>query len=190
MPLSPTNITAAIFAAGPDLRGISWARFVPVLGSALAAWAQVPGNLVINGVTTGVAGAGSVFGTLAVPPNPIPVIGASASAGMLGVSAAGMARAVGVGVAASFSTTYVGVSAGVGAGTDISRVVIANGPALTAAITTAATAAGMGGVLIPQIAVGFGTGISILLLTATGIGVVTGPAGPIPGGGTSVSRIL
>lgn len=192
MPLSAPTITAAILAAGTDLRGPSWFRLAPVIGAAVYAWSQIPGNLVVSGVTVGVAGGGSVFGTLVVPPNPVPVEAAAAAAGLLGFAAPMLARAIGVGVATAFSTsgTYIGVSAGVGTGTDVSHIVSANGPALIAAITAAAGASGVLGVNVPRIASGLGTGIAVLLLTGSGVGVVTGPSGPSPAAGTSISRVF
>ena len=179
MALTSQAITAAILAADPTLTGPSWLQLAQVLGTAVRAWVGAPGNLVLTGVTSGFAGAGTVTGTFAVPPNPAALTSAVASAGLLGVIAPQMALAVGAGVSAAFSATatYAGVSAGVGSGTDISAVAVSNGPALSAAILTAAASANMTGVLMPQIASGFGTGIAVLLMGGTGVGVVSGPGG-------------
>lgn len=189
MALTAQAITAAILAADPTLTGPSWLLLAQVIGTAVRAW--VPGNLVLTGVTSGLAGAGTVTGTFTVPPNPVALTSAVASAGLLGVIAPQMALAVGAGVSAAFSTTatYAGVSAGVGSGSDLSTVAVSNGPALTAAILTAAASANMSGVLVPQIASGFGTGIAVLLMGGTGVGVVSGPGG-LAATGTSTSGVV
>lgn len=192
MALTPPMITAAIAAAGPELKGIVWVRLTVVLGIAVATWAQVPANLAMQGVTTGAAGSGVVTGKMAVTPAPLPVPAAVSAATVVGLDAASVARAVGLGVAAAFnaSATYQGVSVGVGSGTDVSKVSLSNGPSLVAAIQAAALSTAFGGVVMPRVATGLGTGIAALLLTGTGIGVVAGPVGPAPGAGTSVSRVF
>ena len=130
VPLSPSGISQAILAAGPDLRGQGWNRFVVVVGSAVAAWARVPTSLALQGVTAGILGSGTVSGKVFVPAAPLPVPAAAALASLLGVSASSVARAVGTGVSAAFtaSATYRGVSVGVGSGSDVSRVSVSNGP--------------------------------------------------------------
>jgi hypothetical protein len=192
MALAPPAVTAAIIAAGPELLGADWYRLATVLGSATVAWAVVPANLVLSGVTTGVVGSGLVNGKLLVPPVPITVPAASTSVGLLGFVSPSMARAVGIGVATAFSAAgqYQGASVGVGTGSDISKVVVANPAALILSIQGVAASAGMVGGDMPRLATALGTGISTLLLTGTGVGVVTGPAGPLPAGGSSISRVF
>ena len=192
MPLSPNAITQAILSAGSDLKGPSWVQLATAIGIAVASWAQLPANLAIQGVTVGGAGTGTVTGKLSVTPSALPVAASVAAAGLIGVNAASLSRAVGLGIAAAFngSATYQGVSAGVGTGTDISKVVTANAPSLIAALGLAASSTGLVGVNISRICTGLGPGIATLLLTGTGAGVVTGPTGPAPGSGTSVSRVF
>lgn len=192
MPVAPSTISQAILAAGPDLKGASWVRLTAVIGIAVAAWAQVPANLALQGVTAGAVGAGTVTGKVYVVPAPLPVPAAMALAGLLGLDAASVGRAVGLGVAAAFnaSAAYQGVSVGVGTGTDVSKVSLSNGPSLVAALSLAATSSGMTGVDIPRVMAGLGPGIATLLLTGTGTGVVAGPVGPSPGAGTSLSRVF
>lgn len=192
MPLTPPTVTASIIAAAPDLPGPDFQRIATLLGSAITAWAQVPANVVVQGVTTGAAGAGAVTGKLFVPIQPLPVNASFAGASLLGTNAQQMARGIGVGVATAFTSSaqYVGVSAGVGAGTDISRITVANPAALTATILAAAPGLGFAGASMPTFAAAVGTGVSTLLLTGTGTGAVAGPGGPAPTAGTSVSKVL
>lgn len=192
MPLAPPLISASISAATPDLPGPDFQRLSVLLGVAIFSWAIVPSNIVVQGVTTGAAGAGAVVGTINVPPVPLPVNGTFAAAGLLGPNGQQMARGIGVGVALAFTANaqYVGASAGVGAGTDISKITFANPATLTAAILAAAPAVGFAGANLGQIATAVGTGVSALLLTGTGVGGVAGPVGPAPAVGTSVSKVV
>lgn len=192
MPLAPPAITAAILAAGPDLRGPSWIKLATTVGIAVAAWSQLPANVTLQGVTTGAVGSGIVTGKLSVIPAPLPVPAAVAAASLLGLDAASVGRAVGLGVAAAVnaSATYQGASVGVGSGTDVSKVTLSNGPTLVAALGLAASSTGLVGVNVPRICAGLGPGIAALLLTGTGIGVVAGPVGPAPSAGTSLSRVF
>lgn len=192
MPLSPPAITAAIIAATPDLPGTDFQRLALLLGVGIYTWAIVPSNIVVQGVTTGAIGAGTVTGKLFVAPVPATVNGAFAAAGLLGPAGQQMARGIAVGVATAFSANaqYFGASAGVGAGTDISKITVANPATLTAAVLAAAPAVGFAGPNLSQIAIAVGTGVSALLLTGTGVGGVAGPSGPSPSGGTSVSKVV
>lgn len=174
------------------MQGPAWIQLAGVIGSAVFAWSQSPSNLSLQGVTTGVAGGGFVTGTIFVRPIPLPVSASLDAAGLVGVDAALIGQAVGIGVATTFSAsaTYQGTSAGVGSGTDVSRISVANGPALVLALNAAAATAGLRGVSVPRISTGLGPGIAALLLTGTGTGVVSGPSGPAPAVGTSISRVF
>ena len=193
MPLAPPAVAAAIIAAGPELKGTSFLQLTGWFGAGIATWAQIPVNVVVNGVTAGAAGGGAVFGKLFVPPNPTLVVGSFVAAGLAGKDGATLARALGTGVPAVFtaSAQYTGVSAGVGAGTDISKIIVANPAALTALLMALAQAFGLLGAFdIPKLAAAAGTGVSGLLLAGTGVGAVSGPAGPAPAAGTSISKVL
>lgn len=192
MPVTGPTVASALVAAAPELVGPDWLRLSTVLGNAIAAWAVVPANVVLNGVTTGVAGSGTVNGTVSVAPNVPLVAGALTSAGFAGPNSASLAKAVAVGVATSFtaSALYQGASVGVGSGSDVSTITAANPVALSGIIQATASAAGMNGPNIAQLSVGVGNGVAALLLTGTGVGVVAGPGGPVPGAGTSVSRVV
>lgn len=192
MPLTAPIITQAIIAAGPDLHGPSWIRLATVVGIAVSSWAQIPANLTLQGVTAGAMGSGIVTGKIAVTPVPITVPAGMLAAGLIGIEAASMGRAIGMGTAIAFnaSALYQGASVGVGSGTDISKVTLSNSPSLVLALSIAASSTGMVGVNIPRLCAGIGSGIATLLLTGTGTGVVAGPTGPAPGSGTSLSRVF
>jgi hypothetical protein len=192
MPLIPTAVSAAIVAAGPDLRGTVWQRVCQALGVAVASWTTTPGNIVVAGVTSGTAGSGTVNGKLFVLPQPLPVSGAFSGASLLGVESPQVSKAVGVGVGNAFNAgaLYQGISAGVGVGADVVSKVTANPTTLTAAIMAAGAATGLKGVNMPQLAGALGTGIASLISGASGAGTVTGAGGPAPAAGTSVSRVV
>ena len=192
MPINAPVIAQAIIAAGPDIVGVSWPRLATVIGIAVATWAVVPANLSMQGVTTGTLGSGTVTGKFYVVPAPLPVPAAMALATVLGVRAPSLARALGMGVAAAFnaSASYTGVSAGVGTGSDVSKVVLANGPALVLALQAAAVSSGLVGVALPTLFAGVGPGIANLLLLGTGTGVVTGAGSPASGVGSSTSVVF
>lgn len=192
MPLTAPVITSAILAAGPGLTGVVWPRLVSVIASAIVVWAPIPANLTLTGVTTGTVGSGMVNGKVFVAPTALPVSGAFLAADIAGVNATRIAQALGIGVANAFtlSAQYQGTSVGVGVGSDVSKVTLTNGPFLTAAIVAAATAQGIVGPFIGRLSVGIGNGIAALLLSGTGVGVVTGPTGPSAAAGTSLSRIF
>lgn len=193
MPLEPTTIAGAILTANPNLKGPDWVRFVGVLSAAIAAWAQTPGNIVVNGVSSGVIGSGTVTGKLAVKPDPLPVSSAEGAALLLGIASPQIAAAVGVGVANAFTAqaAYTGVSTGVGVGADVVVAVIPNPTTLTAAITAAMASGGFLGVHVPRIASALGTGIAALIASGTtGGGVVAGAGGPAPSGGKTTSTVV
>jgi hypothetical protein len=191
LPLTAPTLSQAIIAAGPDLKGVLFARVATFIGIGVATWALVPANLALQGVTTGAVGSGTVMGKMYVVPAPLPVP-AQALTVLFGVQASSVARAVGLGIAAGFnaSAAYQGASVGVGTGSDISKVSLANGPSLVLALSAAAASTGLVGVDIARLCAALGPGIATLLLTGTGTGVVAGPVGPSPGAGTSISRVF
>lgn len=192
MPINPTLITQAILAAGPDLKGPSWQRLASMVGTATAAWAVIPSNLVLQGVVTGTVGSGTVTGKFFVTPVPIIVPANLSLVGLSGPIAPSMGRAIGMGVATAFnaSASYQGVSVGVGVGSDVSRVAFANSSTLISTLNLTASGMGLTGMDISLLSTGIGLGIANLLMSGNGTGIVTGPTGPTPGTGTSVSRVF
>lgn len=192
MPITGPAITASILAAGPTLKGPVWPRIALMVGTAVGAWAQLPSNLSLQGVTTGVAGAGVVTGKFSVIPAPLPVPAAFASTGFQGFDVPVLTSAIGLGVANAFNAlaAYQGASAGVGTGADVSKVIVSNGPSLILLLNAVAGSQGLVGYDMPRLSSALGSGIATLLATGTGVGVVTGPAGPAPAVGTSFSRVF
>ena len=193
MALTAPAMTAAILAAGPELKGQDFVRVSAAISTAVVAWAVVPANLALSGVTLGVLGAGVVNGKLSVAPQPLPVIGAATASGLVGFMSPSFTRAVGLGIASTFSASgqYQGSSVGVGFGSDLSKVTVSNTATLISGLQAALNSTGIVGFDVPQVSVALGTGISALLLTGVGAGVVTGPVGPSPAGGTSpLSRVF
>jgi hypothetical protein len=192
MALTAPAVTGAILAAAPELKGVDWFRLATAVGSAVVIWAVIPANLALVGVTTGAAGSGVANGKVSMVPQPLPVPAAAVASGLLGFVSPSMTRSIGMGVAIAFSASaqYQGVSVGVGTGSDVSKIVLANPATLISTLQAVLNGSGLLGVNIPQLAVALGTGIPTLLLTGTGIGVVTGPAGPAPAVGTSTSRVF
>jgi hypothetical protein len=94
--------------------------------------------------------------------------------------------------ALSTSAGYVGVSAGVGVGTDLSKVVYADAALLTGLLTANFAAVGLLGPTALRFAGGVGAGLATLALTGTGVipGIVTGVPSPAPSVGTSTSKVV
>lgn len=191
MALTPASITAALEssrAAGvfPFL-GPTFSQIALAIGSSVSAWAVGQSqNVALVGAVTGAAGAGVINAPttrIIVPPDPASVLAGLTSAGVIGPTASSLASVVAVGISSAFGTVgqYQGVSAGVAAGADASKITVAN-PATLSAIMVPAFAGIVGpGPTSPQIATGLSLGIATLLLTGTGFGAVTpSPGAPPP----------
>jgi hypothetical protein len=191
MPLSAATITAGILSAGAgqSITGPAFPKLATAIGNGVYAWAVVPVNLVIQGITTGTVGAGITLGTLTIiPPNIAAVVNALAGANVLGVVAPRLATAVVTGIVVAFTgASYKGVSVGVGVGADAGMITATNGPALVGAIYAAMIDKGPAAFPVAQ---GLGLGIATQLLGSVAVGVVTGPPG-LPGPpGTSISGMV
>lgn len=188
MALNATNIGLAILSSSPDLRGVTWSNIASAIGVGVYSWLP---TITIQGVVTGSIGAGAVSGKMSFSPNALPVASSMQLSGIVGCTSLAIARGVGVGIgtALNASAQYTGVSAGVGFGSDVSKVVFADSSSLATSLIAAFTGYGLTGVEMSNLCVGLAPGISALLSTGVGVGVVTGPTGPLPGTGTSLSRI-
>lgn len=177
--------------AGPTLKGQVWVRAATGVGVAVQTWLATPGNVVLNGVVTGIAGGGTVTGKAFVVPAPLPVNLTVAAASLLGVDAQLAATAIGLGVgtAVNASAAYVGVSQGA-IGVEVSKVAYANSGTLTALLAANFAAQGLNGPVALQFAAGLGPGIAGIMLTGAGAGAAVGPGGPLPAVGTSVSNFV
>jgi hypothetical protein len=189
MPVNPTLIANAILAASPDLTGLVWPSLCQAVGIGVSTWiVGNPANFALTGVTVGTVGTGSVTGTLVFPPQPALVLAQMTETGVL-ASRIGESIAFGVSTGLTGSQ-YVGVSTGVGTGTDTSFVSLSNGATLTASLLLACQGLSLVGVDIPNLCVGLGNGLAAMLQLGTGVGVVAGPSGPAPSTGVSLSTVF
>lgn len=195
MPLVPAQIAASIISASSFPGGPTWPLTAQAIGRAISIWGTSnPANLAMAGITTGSAGAGTVLGSLTIPPNPSLVVSAFAANGMVGPTSLPIANAVAIGVSSSVTSTglYTGVSVGVSSGGDVSSVVLANSVTLQAVLFTEMVSSyGGSGTSTALMAKALAEGISLLFLSGSGIGAVapTGPVGPAPASGTSLSVV-
>jgi hypothetical protein len=197
MPVTAPVVTASILAAGAaGLNGPVWLSLAGAVGFAVEQWV-LAGGVVLAGVTTGTAGGGAVTGvptSLFFPPQPLPVSAATAAVSILGPVGQLASAAIGVGVANALSTTagYAGVSIGVGAGTDLSKVAYADPALLTSLLAANLAAVGVVGPTALLFAGGVGAGLAALALTGVSIapGIVAGAPSPAPAVGTSASKVV
>lgn len=187
-------ITSAILAAGQGIfpGSQNLPRIATAVGRSLPTWLPVPTNVLVQGVTTGVLGGGTVNGKLFVTGGAALVVAGLAAAGMTGPAASGLGTAVGSGVASVLNSTaqYTGSSPGVGVGSDVSKISLSNSGTLIAILLGNLQGAGVNGPLASQLATGLGTGIARIVQTGFGFGGVVGSPSPIPAVSTSLSTVL
>jgi hypothetical protein len=195
MPVTAPVVTASITTAGAGgLNGPVWLNLAAAVGLSVEQWVAA-GGVVLAGVTTGTAGVGTVVGTsLFFPPQPLPMTAAATAVGILGGTGQLAAAAIGVGVANAFNATagYAGVSIGVGAGTDLSKVTYADPTLLTSLLTANLAAVGIAGQTGMRFAGGLASGLSTLAMTGASLvpGIVTGVPSPLPAVGNSSSKVV
>jgi len=198
MPVFAPNVTNAILVAGAaNLNGPVWAQIAAAVGLSVEQWVRA-GGITLTGVTTGTAGGGTVNNTpsafLFFPPQPLPVNAATAAVSILGNTGQFAAAAIGIGVANALNVSagYTGVSIGVGAGTDLSKVTSANAKLLTDLLLANLNAVGVGGPVALQFAGGVGSGLAALAFTGTSPvpGIVTGIPSPSAAWGSSTSKVV
>ena len=146
-----------------------------------------PSCVQLKGVTTGVAGAGSIPTGKAFCA-PLPAMHLSALAcGIGGALEPQIVSAAITGFTSAFNTfaEYYGVSAGVGIGSDVSKIVFADSNQIAASIRTQMAARRLNGVVSTQMAQTIGMGISAILLSGGGATGVTGSPSPVPTAGVS-----
>jgi len=187
MALTPQSFSSSINAAAPTLNGVDWIKVSQALGVAIYSEIINPASVYCQGITTGVAGVGTIpTGKMLFAPLPN-MKGFLSAMGVSGVISNQMAIACITGVTTTLNTSceYYGTSAGVGIGSDISKVVYANPTTITQAIQSVFSAFGLNGVVSKQTAVGIGNGIASILLTGTGVAGVVGSPSPVPSTGVS-----
>ena len=200
MALTPPVIYSALAAnrvAGPfPFLGPNFDTFALGLANGIVAWAVgQPQNVALTGTTTGASGSGiiSPLTTRIILAPSIPLVQAGlAGAGIVGPTSVSLSTVVTLGLVQAFgiSAQYSGVSAGVGAGQDVSKIVLANPATLTSILLGTLRTMGPGGLGMQPLALGLANGISALLLTGTGAGVVSGVAGPSAAVGFSQSVVV
>lgn len=188
MALSPTLITTQIRLAAPKLSGPDWIKLSSSLGKAIYGWVINPANVQLQGVTTGIVGGGSVpTGKVIVVPLVPAVLGSFIGSNLKGVESVKIAKATAIGTAAAINLAgeYYGASAGVGVGSDISKVIVANSKVLQGILQGVFSASILTGSDCIRLSKGVSLGVSSILMTGGGVGGVVGGGGPLPSGGTS-----
>lgn len=194
-------ISGAIRGAAGFPGGQTWALLADAVGNALSTWAPTPGNVVIQGVSTGVVGAGTVTGSLQFTGGPALVVAGMSGGGLSGTTVAQVGTAIGTGLLSSLSGSllYQGVSAGVGSGIDVSFIASANPATLAVALQLAhvALTGALGGTgsSLPSFYTAIASGISSFIQTGitlpgTGIVAPAGPLGPASSVGSTISFVL
>ena len=140
----------------------------------------------------GVAGGGTVNGKMFVLNGAALVVAGLNQAGISGPSAQGLGTAVGAGVASVLNSSmqYSGASAGVGFGSDVSKISLSNSATLVGILLGNLQAAQVNGQQAPRLASGLGLGIANLVNTAFGFGGVTGSPSPVAAVSTSISLVF
>ncbi len=193
MAVTSAAITAAIV-------GVANARFpgsknMPqialAVGRSLLQWLPIQTNVLVQGVTIGVAGTGAVNGKIQFVSNGA-TIGTLAAAGIRGTNSLGIAISVENGVASALnaSAQYTGSSIGVGVGSDTCKVALANSGTLIGILIPNLQGAGVNGTLAAQLGTGLGNGLATLIQTGYGFGGVTGSPSPVSASGTSLSLVF
>lgn len=194
-------ISSAIQGAASFPGGATWPLLCNAIGNAVSTWAVAPGNVLVQGVSTGVVGAGTVTGLLQFSPDPATVSSVIQGAGLAGTTVSQLGTALTLGMLSSLngSLQYQGVSAGVAQGLDVSLVATVNTATLITALQSAhsALASALGGsgasnaVLYSALAAGIATIFSTgTTLPGTGIVTPAGPLGPASSVGATVSVIV
>ena len=187
-------LTSAIIAAGqatfPGSQNLP--RIASAVGKSIPIWLPIPTNVLAQGVTVGVAGAGTVNGKMFVLNGAALVVAGLNQVGINGPSAQGLGTAIGAGVASVLNSSmqYSGASAGVGVGTDVSKVSLSNSATLVGILLGNLQAAQVNGQQAPRLASGLGLGIANLVNTAFGFGGVVGSPSPVPAVSTSISLVF
>ena len=194
MALTTASLSGAIISFGqaryPGNQTIP--KIAPAVARSVLAWVPAPANVTVQGVTAGTAGVGTVNGKIQLTGAPNLVSLALQAAGVTGPVSPGVGLSVGTGVLSTFNTwaQYTGASAGVGTGSDSSKVTNANPATLIPILLGNLTAQAVAGTSNTALATGLANGIANLLLTGLGLGGVVGSASPVGAAGTSVSVVF
>lgn len=192
-PLIYADLATARASGGFPFAGVNFDRMAWAIAYSVVSW--LPTGTQLKGVSVGTAGVGAInvpVSKLFLAPNPALVIAGLASAGMVGPLSVSLGSVVAQGLAKSVTVSgqYTGVVAGVGVGGDVSKMVVANGPALVTLLAGYLASMLGPGPASPQMAKGLGTGIASLFMTITGTGNVIGPPSPSAATGQSTSVVV
>ena len=184
MALTPSFIQSALLAnrvTGPlPFFGPNFDKLALGLGLGIFQWAvSQPANLALTGAATGLVGAGvivSATSKLIVPPQVNVVHAALVGAGVAGPLSSSMSIVIANGVSQAFTLSgqYTGPVGGVGVGADVSKVTVANAPALAGILMVTLSSVMGAGPSLGMLTAGLGVGIASLLLLGAGTGVVAG----------------
>lgn len=193
MAVTSAEITSAILGiANASFPGTRTMPFIaPAVGRSMLAWLPLFVNVLAQGTTIGLAGAGSVNGKMFFVPNGA-TIGTLQAAGINGVNATGIGTSVenGVALVLNLKAQYTGVSIGVGVGVDASKISYANSATLIGILIPNLQAAGINGPLAAQLGTGLGNGLATLVATGFGFGGVAGSPSIVPAAGSSISLVF
>ena len=188
-------LTAALRSAAPFPGGPAFNLLCSAIAQAVTLW--LPTGVTLQGVTSGVTGAGTVNGTLFFSGVPGVVVSTLNGSGLAGSASTQMAQVISAGLNSGLNgLTYAGASVGVGQGLDQSQVSGVNVPTLATALESAhrglCSAAGGSGSSVPGFYVSLARSIGVVIQTGRSRppgGQVTpsAPLGPSSSLGTSLS---
>jgi len=188
-------LLASRFSGGFPFAGVPYDALALGIASGVVQWGiGQPTNLALTGWATGIAGAGTipaVSSRLLIPSTASVVVAALSGAGMKGPLSLSLATAVAMGIAQGFTASgqYWGTVAGVGTGTDVSRITVANAPALVGILESTLRSSLGSGLATSMMTQGLGNGIASLLLQGTGTASVVGVVSGGPASGTTNSVV-
>lgn len=191
MALATPTVLAAILSASEyrDSKTFPW--IASAVATAFVQWVRTPSAVLLTGNAQGFLGGGTVTGKFFLQKTGVVAAGMAASGFSVSVGASiGEAIETGLVSAVKASAQYQGTSAGVGTGTDVTRVQLSNQAVLNGYLNSALQAAKIQGVQAPKLARALSTGIANLVRTGYGYGVVAGGNTGLPGTGATVSFIL
>ena len=193
-PVIQAQLEASKLVGPFPFNGVTFPSLALAIAQGVSLWAVGnSANLALSGVSAGTAGAGAVAGfKITVPPNNGAIETALRASGVGGQLVPSLAMTVAMGIATAFtlSAQYSGLSTGVGVGTDVSAVSIANPATLTTLLLAQLHAVVGRGQATSSLAAGLGQGIAIMLLGSVGLGTVTGPSSVVGAGGTTFSTVV
>ena len=188
MKLTPATLNQAILS-NSTFKGLSWGILASAISTGVATWVNTPSNIKFQGKAVGSVGSvGEINGVATFPPSPSFAATATTASGLKGPIALELYKAVGLACASSMSgIAYKGQSPSVFAGSDITKVTLANVPALEASLLSAINLAFVSSGGSPQLNQSLlSKGISVALGQQTLLGFGVGAVTPVPPAAVSV----